>query len=262
MKTPPLVPVQWIEPLKGCSAPQLLLFSDGHRYVVKFKGNRQGTRLLVNEYVIGRLAELLSLPVPPFVNIPIDEKFLKKYKSLSTLRFQPGTQIAFRYVEDAITFPSPPQLKRKRIVNHHHLPQILVFDHWISNSDRNRFNILLRLVAPKRYSLYMIDHGNCFPSGFKWKAKSLKAKPNLKKWLSFHQWCLQQLKSKEEIFSFVKAIEDLSPERIYETIHSIPQDWSVSKKEKEALFKYLVQGKGYLPRIMTELLNNDGPKLV
>ena len=79
---------------RGSSRPQLILFSDGRQYIVKFKNNPvQGTRALVNEYVAGRLAQLLGLPVPPFKIVHIGKPFFKENPVLFRYRFRPRPSV-------------------------------------------------------------------------------------------------------------------------------------------------------------------------
>ncbi|WP_152396907.1 hypothetical protein [Paenibacillus guangzhouensis] len=59
-----LEPIKYLETLSG-KAAHLLLFNDGNRYAVKCKNNFHGTRELVNEFVIARLGQHLSLPALP-----------------------------------------------------------------------------------------------------------------------------------------------------------------------------------------------------
>ena len=50
--------------LRGGSQSRLMRASDGNHYVVKFRDNPQGSRILANELLASRLAEQLGLPVP------------------------------------------------------------------------------------------------------------------------------------------------------------------------------------------------------
>ena len=56
-------PVKYVQTLRGGTA-HVILFSDGKEYVVKWFGTKkEREKEVVNEYLIGKLAELLSLPV-------------------------------------------------------------------------------------------------------------------------------------------------------------------------------------------------------
>jgi hypothetical protein len=52
-----------ISRLRGGSQAQVMLADDGNKYVVKFLGNPQHDRVLANEYLASRLAQLIGLSV-------------------------------------------------------------------------------------------------------------------------------------------------------------------------------------------------------
>src|SRR5271166_1872151 len=56
--------VQHIRRMRGGAQSHLMRCADGHYYVVKFQNNPQHTRVLVNDWLGTRLAELIGLPVP------------------------------------------------------------------------------------------------------------------------------------------------------------------------------------------------------
>ena len=56
--------VEHVRRLRGGAQSHLLRCDDGDYYVVKFKNNPQGVRILANEMLAGKLARTLGLPVP------------------------------------------------------------------------------------------------------------------------------------------------------------------------------------------------------
>ena len=60
----PIQAVQHIRRMRGGAQSHLMRCADGHYYVVKFQNNPQHTRVLVNDWLGTRLAELIGLPVP------------------------------------------------------------------------------------------------------------------------------------------------------------------------------------------------------
>src|SRR5579859_3412348 len=52
--------IEHVRRMCGGSQPHLMRCSDGHFYVVKFQNNPQDTRILINEYLGGKLARLLD----------------------------------------------------------------------------------------------------------------------------------------------------------------------------------------------------------
>ena len=56
--------MQAIRRMRGGAQSQLMLGADGGLWVVKFRNNPQGERVLANELIATRIAEALGLPVP------------------------------------------------------------------------------------------------------------------------------------------------------------------------------------------------------
>ena len=251
--SPSIYPVKCLKRRKGKSKPHLIQCSDGHRYLVKLKNNPQGTRSLVNEYVVSKLGLLLGLPIPPASYIQISQSFIQSNPLFEKYDFVPGNQFASLYIDGCTALSKEePFPVRDQIQNHAIIPGIFLFDIWVSNQDRWKNNILLQPVKEGKFYLYLIDHGDCFPEGREWTIKSLKKSPNLRKFRSVHQWCLEQIKSSQELYPFLDRIEHLPLDHIQMVVHSIPHDWDVSTKEKNALVQHLISGKQKLPALVHE----------
>ncbi|RBW68788.1 HipA family kinase [Bacillus taeanensis] len=248
--TKSLKPVQFIRSLDGKSKPQLLLFNDSLTYVVKFKNNRQGTRVLVNEYVVGRLAQLLSLPAAPFKVVSISQEFIKTSSEKTAKKFKAGNQFASVFIPNCTGLSRvPPRPLREEIENIENIAGMVVFDHWVNNTDRGSNNILLEPLPNRKYDLHLIDHANCFPNEFKWTEETVKENPNQVVHRTVHKWAASLLTAKE-LQPYVEKIIALSNQSIYKVIQSIPNDWEVSPSEKAALFAYLVDAKNVLPHLI------------
>lgn len=252
-------PVNFVQTLRGGTA-HLILFSDGKKYVVKWNGTEiKRAKEAVNEYVVGKLAMLLSLPVVPFDLVYIPDEFVKKTPELHSKRykFSSGCQYACLFIENSIVLadvfkdlPSKTEVK-----NHDMLAAMAVFDQWVNNSDRTMSNILLERLNGDEYYIHMIDHGKCFPGGYKWSPKTLsqKQKYNMK-YRETYQWAFSIL-NEEDFTSFIEKIISIPNKLIYEVIQSIPEEWEVSKEESEALYHYLIEHKNRLPNVIDNFIN-------
>jgi hypothetical protein len=60
----PIQAVQHVRRMRGGAQSHLMRCADGHHYVVKFANNPQHPRVLVNDWLGTRLAEMIGLPVP------------------------------------------------------------------------------------------------------------------------------------------------------------------------------------------------------
>ena len=56
--------VQAIRRMRGGAQSQMVLCADGNLWVVKFRNNPQGSRVLANELIATKLAEAVGLSVP------------------------------------------------------------------------------------------------------------------------------------------------------------------------------------------------------
>ncbi|WP_134699042.1 HipA family kinase [Ammoniphilus sp. YIM 78166] len=250
-----LTPVRWIKELKGKSYPQLIEFSDGFRYIVKFKNNPQGTKQIVNEYIGCQLAKHLHLPVPDSKLVSIDQSFIEQMHGRERYPFTSGRQFASLSIKRKKRikkeFPPP-----SSIVNTDVLPGIVVFDHWLSNDDRNRNNILLKRKKRGGYCVFIIDQGNCFPGGFRWTIDTLREYPRPIRKRPFHQWILSMLSHPDELNRYIYNVKQLPESLLWETITSLPDDWNISWDEKSALFNHLIRGRNALEDIMYQVVRN------
>lgn len=174
--------VEHIRPMRGGSQPHLMRCSDGHYYVVKFANNPQGSRVLVNEFIAGKLAKLLELPCPdaslvevgealihltpelaielPHMNIPVESglTFGSQYPS-----YRSGNR---RMIANLIDFS--PGGVTEQVENLSDFLGILMFDRWTCNTDHRQVLFLPQSTTTgRRYRILMIDNGFCF-NGAHW----------------------------------------------------------------------------------------------
>lgn len=130
--------------------------SDDHRYFIKQMNTDK--RPLTCEWVAGRLAQLLKLPVPEFCIVTLSEELIEFVPhDLKNYDLIAGPAFASRVVEQAsdlysVQIPSIPQELRLRIA---------LFDWWIMNPDRwhGNFNLLWN---PSGRQVNVIDHHQAF----------------------------------------------------------------------------------------------------
>lgn len=239
----PLEPVKYLETLSG-KAAHLFLFSNGNRYAVKCKNNFHGTRELVNEFVVARLGQLLSLPVVPFEIVNMSEKQILDIPKTFSSKYKSGHQFASLFIDHCTGLSKePPHPAKKEINNHQVLAGIFVFDHWVHNADRTKSNILLERRPDGKYDIHMIDHGKCFPGGYQWNKSTLQKRKPFKKDSVVHVWTTGMLEDLTILSSYIERISALPEASIEEVIREIPEDWDVSLRDREALVAYLKKQK-------------------
>jgi hypothetical protein len=169
--------VEHVRPMRGGSQPHLMRCSDGHYYVVKFANNPQGLRVLINEYLTGRVAKLLGLPCPEICVVEVKKELVRLTPGLSIQRphgcYPVATGLAF-----GSQFPSRRSGANRTLLsvvdlqlacglgcveNLSDLMGILMFDKWTSNTDTRQILCLPRPTEHLRtYQIFMIDNGLCF----------------------------------------------------------------------------------------------------
>jgi hypothetical protein len=248
----PLYPVKYVKAITE-RGPHVILFSDGKKYVVKWKSDSSRKKEVVNEYVVSMLAKLLSLPVIPFVLVYIPKEFIENTPELHSGAgdFRPGCHYGCLFIENSIVFgelaDAPPS--RLEVKNHEELAGMILLDQWVYNSDRNINNLLLEPLGDRSFFAHMIDHGRCFPGRYKWNAQSLSQKPEYRVFNHVYRWCFSLQDNPDTLLSYVEKIVSLPDESILEVIQSIPDEWEVSDEEREALQHYLVHQKSQLPNV-------------
>lgn len=244
-----VIPLELIpDVVRGRSCPQLIRFSDGRKYVVKFKNNPQGNRALFSEYVVGKIAERLDLAVPRFKVIKISDEFISANPILIQSQFKKGYQFASEYMEDSRTLKwFRPRPTKKEIVNRQDAAGIIVFDHWLGNTDRKGENMLLQPCA-NGFRLFTIDHANCFYA----KAPGFVFKPLEPMYNSSYEWFCSLLDGKEQLASFVEKVHALPESEIYDAIRSVPEQWDIDNQVKEDLAEHLVKIRKILPIVIEE----------
>src|SRR5579862_4732238 len=117
--------VQHIKRMRGGAQSHLMRCEDGHYYVVKFRNNPQHERVLANEFLATRLAEIVNLPVPVTQVVEVKAWLVEHTDELTILlsgreiRVEAGLQFGSRYVVSPVQgevfdFLPPEKLDRVR----------------------------------------------------------------------------------------------------------------------------------------------------
>lgn len=232
-----VTPVKVIKELHGFTRPQIIQFDTENQYVVKFQHYLGGSKYLVREYVVGKLAQELNLPIVPFHTIHIPKSFIRRNGRLIKHRFKHGTQFCSKYLRDCINLTNSPPVPSK-IINSDVGLQLFVFDLWVGNKDRHMNNILLEKADNDQYYIHIIDHTHTFS-----KIDYQNLKMNKKQ---VHKWLLSLSDDQDVIFNFIKKIEQLPKDKIDKILESVPQDWKLRQQKKNAIMDYLEKSKEHL----------------
>ncbi|WP_283592762.1 HipA family kinase [Paraclostridium bifermentans] len=143
---------------------------DNKQAIIKVSRNTYGPRVLVNEFVCLRLAQILELPIPRggigIIDNSTDVEQLLDYEiALPDIE---GLCFYSEKSEKVLEFIDlSPQLVEK-LSNRNYIIRVILFDHFIHNKDRHDGNILLSYSNSTNLKFSIIDHSHVFNMGNDW----------------------------------------------------------------------------------------------
>lgn len=228
--TPQVLAVEIIRRMRGASQPWLLRCEDGQSYVVKFQNNPQHARVLANEMLAARLAQLVRLPVAATAFVEVSPALIGSNPHLA---FQVGQRR--EPIQPGIQFGSCfPGLPSQTLVADFLPDRILrgvkgltsvflgafVFDKWTCNCD-GRQVIFHRPAGDEGspYSAAMIDHGFCFNDG-DWTFPDQPVRGIYPRRLVY-----EKVRSLDSFEPYLSRIENLTATELEECARGIPASW-------------------------------------
>lgn len=241
----------------GFSGAQLIRADDGNDYVVKFRSNHQGLRVLANELIAGRCAQALGLPIPSIAIVNVSQELLDVTEELTPFRATPGTQFGCEYVPNGHSEPWRDVLAN--VENIGDLAGIILFDTWTHNVDRpwRKSNIEVTKDTEGHYRVIMFDHGWVFGGTPNWSTDSLKLQRDLVKPPAMNGYvynCFRpHIRGANPFGSWLLKVESLPPKTIWRSIQLVPDEWGINPSEKEALADYLIHRRKLIRPIIMGL---------
>ena len=170
--------VQAIRRMRGGAQSQLMLGADGALWVVKFRNNPQGERVLANELLATRIAEAVGLTVPKSEVVEVSEWLVANSPEM-TLEFGrgqrgrcvAGLQFGSKFVGGAVNGYGPgqvvdylPESQLGEVRNLDEFAGMLAIDKWTGNCN-GRQAVFERRPRERKYRATFIDQGFCFNAG-------------------------------------------------------------------------------------------------
>jgi hypothetical protein len=220
--------VEFVAPFRGGSRPWLVRCSSGEYYVVKRSNNPQHPRILANEMVAGRLAQLLGLPVaePAFVEFPLEMVEAPTAPDVGSRRgrWAPGVSFGSRFPgppEQTLVIDFLPDRLLRRVEN---LAALFVggfvFDKWTCNCEGRQVVFFRPWHDRGRpFSGLLIDQGSCFNGG-EWSLPDSPIRSLYPQRLVY-----DAVTSLESFEPFISRVENLRPPIIEECFVDIPSEW-------------------------------------
>ncbi|HMJ61771.1 MAG TPA: HipA family kinase [Bryobacteraceae bacterium] len=175
------IPIHTIERrMRGGSQSLFVRDAAGNPYIAKCVGNPQGTRTLINEWIVGKLLKHLRVSTPEVHALKIDrgipgDELLEFDMGNRKVPIAPGVHFGSRCPVDPEQKTILDFLPRHLIHKVGNLPDLLlafVFDRWVNQVDtRQAIYIRERSAnASGSFRVYLIDHGQSF-GGTHWELR-------------------------------------------------------------------------------------------
>ncbi|MDH7479224.1 MAG: hypothetical protein QHH02_04360 [Syntrophomonadaceae bacterium] len=249
----------YIRPVVGSGAKaQLILFDDGRHYVVKFKGNPQGLRVLSNELIANRLADLLRVPVAEGAVVRVSQEFIDFEPELYKHSFIGGLQYGSLFYEGA--YGNPTERMLAEVADPELFAGIIVFDHLINNWDRRYHGDNLLFLAEQPPRLITIDHGHAF-DGPEWTVEGLKkaALPVDLFYGHFYRVMGEFLRG-NPFEAPLRRVEELGEEQLAAIMTDLPPEWCIGEAERQAMLEYLRLRRANLREAIEKLKRQRFPQ--
>ena len=241
--------VAQLSPLRGGSQARIMLADDDKRYVVKFQGNPQCTRVLANDYLACRMARMIGLTVPEPAIVQVGEKTIQEQQITFTLAgrsvaARPGLQFGSEVVTGEVwDWPSGSMLGRVR--NLKEFAGVLAFDKWTGNAD-GRQVVFHKEVRERKYTASFIDFGYCFNAG---------------EW-SFHDAPLRGVYGLNDVYQGIKSRDDFAPwlqriemfpeQQLWSIADEIPCEWYGERDELQRLLDRLLERRSIVGQLIED----------
>lgn len=246
----------------GVTKPYYVSCTDNEIYVVKFAQNPYGVRVLVNEYVCAKIAQdlLLPYPMPALINVP--SVFIEDHGTMISNHvgdeINEGLHFGTHKIKKVYQVTSPKMIAEASNIDI--VPEILLFDQFICNSDRdnNGGNLLFN---PSSMEIMIIDHTHAFDLGSIWSAQQLRIRLGQ----SFEIYNLNGYVYKNLVpfidgynpfHNILGKIAGMTDERLWHIINSVPDEWSVNEDEKIALTEYLIDRRNRIEQVPPLMRSN------
>lgn len=256
--TIPLMPStarRLIRKMRGGAQAHLLETDDGF-WVVKFLGNPQHRRVLVNEWIASVVLRYLQIASPETALIEVTEDFLRENPEVG-LQFggkrvpvEPGRHFGSRYPGDpALTavYDFVPDALLSQVMNISDFAACLVFDKWMGNVDTRQsvfFRALIKDWLPESeahplkrgFVTQMIDHGFVL-NGPHW---------------DFPDTPIQGLYHRRSVYGGVKSMESFEP--WIERVLHFPEH-VLDKAMRQTPAEWVAGEESQLTRVLERLLD-------
>lgn len=227
VSTQPVLALEQIRRMRGGSQSHLMRCSDQRYYVVKFPNNPQGPRILANEMMGGRLAQLLNLPVAAARVVYVDPQLIECTEELVMemgrlrIRCHDGLCFGSLYqgnIRHGTTENDLADWELRRVKNLNDFCGMLVFDKWTCNTD-GRQVVFWRKQNHEAYRAAMIDQGFCF------NAEEWNFPDSPLRGLYCRSAVYERVRSIQAFEPWLSRVEQIKRDELFAVVDGIPRSW-------------------------------------
>lgn len=230
--------------MRGGSQSHLMRCKGDGYHVVKFQGNPQGTRILVNELLGTLLAARMGLPTTPVAICHVSEELIRRTEDLCVetphqrIPCRPGKQFGSRCPLDpdrVTVFDFLPDEQLSAAKNFSAFLGMLVFDKWTCNTDRRQAIFYQtevggpfhrsavgddhQRVTGGSYRAEMIDQGACF-NGCEWNFPDAPLRGLYDRYAVY-----DQVRGLDDFEAWLAKLESINESVLLETARKVPPEW-------------------------------------
>ncbi len=246
--------VAHISQVRGGSQAQIMLADNGKKYVTKLMGNPQCTRVLANDYLACRLAQMIGLSVPEPVIILVDEKTILEQQIAFTLAGRAvapraGPQFGSALVNGEVLDWLPGTMLG-RVRNLREFAGVLAFDKWTCNAD-GRQVVFHKEVRERKYNASFIDFGYCFNAGeWSFPDAPLRGVYGLND-------VYQRIGSWDDLEPWLSRIERFPARQLQGVADVIPCEWYGERDELQRLLDRLLERRGRVRQLIEDFRSSS-----
>ncbi len=247
--------VQAIRRMRGGAQSQLMLGADGYLWVVKFRNNPQGVRVLANELIATKLAAAVGLTVPACDVVDVSGWLIDNSPEM-WVNVGRGEQEA---CEAGLAFGSQfvgglmpgqvvdylPEEKLGELRNLGEFAGMLCIDKWTGNSN-GRQAVFARKPRERKYRAVFIDQGFCFHANeWRFPDSPLRGVYPMNRvyeaitgWYDFEPW--------------LTRIEEMPAEVLWSIAENVPPEWlGGDPAELELLMETMLKRRARVRELIT-----------
>ncbi len=230
--------------MRGGAQSQMMLGADGRLWVVKFRNNPQGERVLANEFIATRLAEAVGLTVPQTDVMEVSGWLIANSPEMwvdagrgERSRCSEGLQFGSAFVGGLMpgqVVDYLPEEMLPEVRNVAEFAGMLCLDKWTGNTN-GRQAVFARKPRERKYRATFIDQGFCFHAN-SWTFPDTPLRgvyprnrvyETVTGWNSFEPW--------------LSRVEGMEADALFAIAEQVPIEWYGDPVALEGLVEALLQ---------------------